>query len=96
VDLSLMTSDPNEQPPLYPFKSEPDELRFYPGQAWFTNTGPIGETCAGCAFLKGHRCRKWMQLTGRPERKAPPIKPWLAACKYWEAKPSTAFATKGD
>lgn len=94
MDLPLAV-DPKTDPPPSPFKSEPNELRFYPGQAWFTGTGPLGETCAGCAFRHGRRCRKWAELARKPQRKAPLIYVWYAACKYW-ADASTATAITGD
>ncbi len=64
-----------------------------PGMAHFAGTGPRGETCGRCAFLKtktdvfaSGRCEKYRKLTSKV---GPEIKANLAACKYFEPCRST-------
>jgi len=79
------------------------------GMAHLYGTGPSGETCRTCGFfefsghyspnnggkanmLKPGRCRRYKQIM---KRSGPPIKPNLAACKYFEQNPAPPPTTYG-
>jgi hypothetical protein len=72
-------------------KGEWDRDSVRPGMAFFSGSGPFGETCGNCEHLgttskdrKKARCAMYKKLTGR---RGEEVDRRNAACKYFEGKP---------
>ncbi len=86
--ISLLTPHQTRSNP----KIDALAARTAPGMAHFAGTGPRGETCGHCSHFDGKHqlCNKFIELTKAQRRRgAPKIKSNLAACKYFEPKPTT-------